>query len=105
MVFKGRVPRGYSWPDAPPADQEKALITSRILRLTGCETGWNAGPGRDTWERYIYLHGTNRHHRIGEPQSAGCVLLRDEEMIALFDEVPEGTLVWILDKPTIEQPS
>lgn len=99
MVFKGRVPQGFCWSEASPEDQKKALITSRILRLSGCENGWNAGPGRDTWERYIYLHGTNRPHRIGEPQSAGCVLLKDEEMIELFDEIPEGTLVWIVDNP------
>lgn len=97
MVFKGRVPQGYCWPEASPEEQQKALITSRILRLTGCEDGWNAGPGRDTWERYIYLHGTNRPHRIGEPQSAGCVLLKDEEIIHLFDEIPVGTLVWITE--------
>lgn len=71
------------------------LITTRILRLRGLETGYNAGQGCDSYERYVYIHGTNHEDRIGEPFSGGCVELRNAEMLELFDAVREGDLVWI----------
>ncbi len=95
MVFKGRVPVGYLWPEAPLEDQVRNLITSRILRLRGLEPGHNTGPGRDSYARYIYLHGTNHPEKIGTPASSGCVQLTDADIIELFDQVPEGTTVWI----------
>ena len=42
------------------------LILTRILTLDGLEDGVNRGPGCDSLERYIYIHGTNQ-----EPCSAG----------------------------------
>jgi hypothetical protein len=95
MVFKGRVPTGYLWRDAPEPERQKSLVTTRILRLHGLESGHNAGPGCDSYNRYIYIHGTNRPEKLGAPASAGCVLLSDAEVIELFEQVPEGTLVWI----------
>jgi len=100
MVFKARQPTGRlasEWPS--PEDN---LITSRILWLDGLELGRNQGvatDGRvvDTRRRFVYIHGTNHGDRIGEPLSAGCVLLRDVEMIELFEEVRAGDLVWITD--------
>jgi hypothetical protein len=57
--------------------------------------GHNAGPGRDSYDRYIYIHGTSQPHKLGTPNSHGCVLLSDAEVIELFDAVPEGSLVWV----------
>lgn len=102
MVFKGRVPQGYHWAEASPAEQAEALITSRILWLDGLEPGHNRHGSVDTRQRYIYIHGTNRPERIGTPQSAGCVLLRDEEMIHLFQQVKTGTVVWIGEAETAD---
>jgi len=95
MVFKGRVPVGWTWPETPAAQRYVNLITTRILRLRGLEPGHNAGPGRDSYDRYIYLHGTNQPGKLGTPNSHGCVLLSDAEVTELFDAVPEGSLVWI----------
>ena len=50
-------------------------ILSRVLTLEGLEDGVNRGPGRDSLERYIYLHGTNHEEALGEPASHGCVRL------------------------------
>jgi lipoprotein-anchoring transpeptidase ErfK/SrfK len=71
------------------------LITSRILWLRGLETGVNLGGGVDTYKRYVYIHGTQREDRIGEPLSAGCILMRNADVIGLYDEVRVGDLVWI----------
>lgn len=99
MVFKGRVPTGRHFSEHAETGN---LITSRILWLRGLEPGVNAGQdaeGRvvDTYDRYVYIHGTNREHRLGQPQSAGCVLLANADIIALHDEVRVGDHVLIVD--------
>jgi len=98
MVFKSRVPTGLHFSEIP-ADQadSRNLITSRILWLRGLEPGVNQGGDVDTHGRYIYIHGTQREDRIGEPISAGCLLMRNSDIIELYDEVRTGDLVWIAD--------
>ncbi len=51
----------------------------------------------DTYERYVYIHGTSREDGIGEPQSAGCVHMRNLDVIELYDEVRPGDQVMIVD--------
>ncbi|MDR2844577.1 MAG: L,D-transpeptidase [Puniceicoccales bacterium] len=94
-VFKGRQALGFTWENAPEELRGQNLITSRILWLDGLETGKNRGDGCDTHGRYIYIHGTNQEEKIGTPNSHGCVLLRNADVIALFDSVPSGAFVWI----------
>jgi hypothetical protein len=100
MVFKARQPTGKlagEWPT--PEDN---LITSRILWLEGLEAGRNQGvdaAGRvvDTRRRFVYIHGTNQADKLGRPNSHGCVLLSDQDVIRLYDRVPAGTPVLIRD--------
>jgi len=100
MVFKARQPTGKlasEWPT--PEDN---LITSRILWLDGLEPGRNHGndaDGRvvDTRRRFVYIHGTNQSARLGQPNSHGCVLLSDPDVIRLYARVPVGTPVLIRD--------
>lgn len=94
MVFKGRVPQGTPYMQLPPEESQANLITTRILWLRGLEPE-NSGPGCDTYSRYVYIHGTNQEDQIGTPNSHGCVLLRNQDVIELFDRVPTGTLVLI----------
>jgi UDP-N-acetylmuramate--alanine ligase len=54
----------------------------------------------DSYERYIYIHGTGREDLIGTPLSHGCVCLRNRDIMRLFDTVREGALVFI-DPPAI----
>jgi hypothetical protein len=99
MVFKSRIPTGRHFSefgDVAP-DSPDNLITSRILWLRGLEPDVNHGGEVDTYDRYVYIHGTNREDRIGEPISAGCVLMRNLEIIKLYEEVRAGDLVWISD--------
>jgi len=97
MVFVGRKPTGKTYPEMTEEENQRHLITSRILRLSGLEPGLNQGGAVDTFARLVYIHGTNREDRIGSPDSAGCIVLRNREMIELFETVPEGSLVWIFD--------
>lgn len=96
MVFRGRVPTGQRYTDLPDhGPAQPAMVTTRILRLRGLEPGLNAGPGIDSFDRFIYIHGTNHPERFPENISAGCLLLRDDDLIALFDAVPAGAHVFI----------
>jgi len=95
MVFKGRVPTGKHFSEYEGDEASRNLITSRILRLRGLQAGHNVGPGCDSYDRYIYIHGTNHEERIGQPFSGGCVEMRNPEVLELFELVDEGDLVWI----------
>jgi len=97
MVFKSRVSTGKHFSELPEGGDEASLVTTRILWLRGLEPGVNRGGDVDTYERYVYVHGTNLESRLGEPLSAGCVLMRNLEIIELYDEVRAGDLVWIFD--------
>jgi hypothetical protein len=95
MVFDSRVSTGRHFSEI--ADPGAGLVTTRILWLRGLEPGVNLGGEVDTYERYVYIHGTSREDRIGSPQSAGCVLMRNLDVIELYDEVRAGDQVFIAD--------
>ena len=65
MVFKSRVPTGRHYSEFPDAGTNDNFITTRILWLRGLEPGINLGGDVDTYERYIYIHGTNHEDRLG----------------------------------------
>ena len=95
-LFRGRKRTGELAPiygDRTPMKGD--LITTRILWLDGQEEGANKGAGVDSHERYIYIHGTPEEGFIGVPRSKGCIRMRNGDIIELFEEVPEGTLVQI----------
>jgi|WetSurMetagenome_2_1015567.scaffolds.fasta_scaffold00025_50 lipoprotein-anchoring transpeptidase ErfK/SrfK len=91
-VFRDRIDTGETWSVGEPG---KNLILTRILRLEGCEDGLNRGEGIDSYERYIYIHGTNNEQSIGTPSSHGCVCMKNLDVVDLYDRVPEGTFVLI----------
>jgi hypothetical protein len=96
IVFKGRVSTGFHWTELADSAREENLITTRILWLRGLEPGINQGGAVDSYRRYIYIHGTNRQEQIGTPLSAGCVLMREVELIELFERVRVNDWVWIV---------
>ncbi|MFI5357669.1 MAG: L,D-transpeptidase family protein [Opitutales bacterium] len=97
MVFKARASTGRHYREIPASTGEDNLITSRILWLRGLEDGVNRGGEVDSHSRYIYIHGTNHEERIGEPLSAGCVLMRNADIVELFEDVRAGDQVLIED--------
>jgi hypothetical protein len=105
MVFVSREPTGRLWPRDTSGDacgedrgahQAEDLILTRVLTLDGLEDGVNRGPGVDSSERFIYIHGTNAEARLGTPCSHGCVRLANADVMALFDLVREGDPVVII---------
>ncbi len=93
MVFETRQPTGKIACDFDNREQDE--ITSRILWLDGMEQGINRAGSHDTYARYIYIHGTSDEKRIGEPVSAGCIRMKNDHVIELFDEVLVDDLVLI----------
>lgn len=87
-VFKSRLPTGEIGLGAADDD----LVLTRILWLEGLEPH-NA----NTRERYIYIHGTNHEGRIGEPASHGCVRMRNADVAELYELIPAGAPVTILE--------
>ncbi len=94
MVFRGRQPTGEIIGET--VEPGRDLITTRILWLDGLEPGVNRGPGIDSRERYIYIHGTPYTAHLGTPVSAGCVRMDNQPILALFERVQVGTLVLIV---------
>ncbi len=69
-------------------------IVTRILRLRGLEPG-NAG----AYGRCIYIHGTPVERLIGRPVSYGCIRMRSKDIVRVFESVPVGARVQIVNAP------
>ena len=91
-VFKGRVPIGFTWLGLP-----EASIVHRILWLEGLEPGFNRGGNVDSYRRYIYVHGFPDETTLGRPASCGCIHLAAADLLPLFQQIPQGTLLWICE--------
>ena len=97
-IFKGRINTGniakiITDPDSHSKDD---IITTRILWLKGLEPGINKGGNIDSYQRYIYIHGTNEEGRLGSSASHGCIRMGNQDVIELFEQVSVGTLVEIM---------
>jgi lipoprotein-anchoring transpeptidase ErfK/SrfK len=91
MVFKDRRPTGEILaPDAPGRDP----IVTRILWLRGREA-----QNANAYHRYIYIHGTPEERTIGTPASYGCIRMRSQDVIQLYDIVGPRARVTILNGP------
>lgn len=90
-VFKSRRFTGEVLPvDAPGRDP----IVTRILWLDGRESR-----NRNSYERFIYIHGTPEERNIGTASSYGCIRMRSRDVIALYDRVGVGAKVDIFNEP------
>lgn len=100
-VFIGRVPTGEIYNvELGEQHPDRDWILSRILWLSGMEEGVNKGNnsqgGCDTYQRYIYIHGTPDSEPMGMPLSHGCIRMRNVDMIQLFAQIEEGAPVHII---------
>ena len=95
-VLAGRRPTGEIYgQELATCYPERDWILSRILWLTGLETGFNRGGNCDTLRRFIYLHGCPDTAPMGVPLSHGCIRMRNREVLELFERVDAGDRVWI----------
>ena len=97
-VLKGRRWTGEVCTDQLYAENpQRDWILTRILWLSGCELGHNRLGNVDTFQRYIYIHGTPDLARLGQPVSHGCIRMDNHELVELFNQVVAGTVVYISD--------
>ncbi len=71
----------------------KDLITTRIIKLEGMEKGINKGNNIDSYERGIWIHGTPSERDIGIPASYGCIRMKNDDIIKLYNSIDIGMLV------------
>jgi len=96
------IERKAEWPDwTPPPEM--------IARQPYLPRFMAGGPGNPLGARALYIagtvyriHGTNQPQTIGSAVSSGCFRLTNPDVIDLYDRVPIGTRVVVLQTPNIE---
>ena len=97
-VFVGRRQTGeVATSDFVAQYPERDWILSRILWLSGLEVGFNRLGLVDTMQRYIYIHGSADEVHIGLPVSKGCIRMKNQDIIDIFDQVSAGCIVDIVE--------
>ncbi|MGL4240713.1 MAG: L,D-transpeptidase [Beijerinckiaceae bacterium] len=90
------ITRKAEWPDwRPPAQM--------LLRRPDLPRYMAGGPENPMGARGLYLgsslyriHGTNEPHTIGQAVSSGCIRMRNEDVMDLYDRVRVGTRVIVI---------
>jgi hypothetical protein len=96
-VLRARRPTGEVWsPELAALSPRRDWILSRILWLSGLEAGRNRLGAVDSMRRYIYIHGTPDSEPMGVPFSHGCIRMRNDDVMRLFERVETGTEVDIV---------
>lgn len=87
-VFKSRQRTGEI---LPPNAKGRDPIVTRIIWLSGKEDR-----NRNSFARFIYIHGTPQESLIGKPASYGCIRMKSADVAALYDLVDVETPVRII---------
>jgi GrpB-like predicted nucleotidyltransferase (UPF0157 family) len=90
-VLKSRIATGEIWSNDPTnalSSSDADLVLTRILWLEGAED-----QNANTFKRYIYLHGTNQEHLLGQPASHGCIRFGNNDIVEIFDALQAGNEV------------
>jgi len=95
-VFVGRRPTGEMYTkELREKFPQRDWILTRIFWLSGLEKSKNRFGHVDTMRRYIYIHGAPDDVVMGIPGSRGCIRMRNEHIIELFNFIPIGTRLLI----------
>jgi len=95
-IFVGRIQAGKIYePALRELHPERDWILTRIFWLSGTEEEKNKGGNVDSHDRFIYIHGSPDDVEMGQPGSHGCVRMRNEDIIELFEIVEVGIKVVI----------
>jgi lipoprotein-anchoring transpeptidase ErfK/SrfK len=91
-----RVTRKAEWPDWRPPPEMRKRQPDLPLMMVG-------GPDNPLGARALYLgstlyrvHGTSEPWTIGGAVSSGCIRMRNEDVIDLYERVPVGTSVVVM---------
>ena len=78
-------------------EPDRDWILSRILWLSGTEPQKNRLGKVDSMRRFIYIHGTPDSEPMGTPNSHGCIRMRNNDVVDLYEQTPVGCPVIILE--------
>lgn len=106
LVWKGKATIGkkVEWPSWRPTQD---MIERDPEAYKKYEDGMPGGPQNPLGARALYLynargqdtairiHGTTQPGSIGRAVSNGCLRMRNEAVMSLFDQVPVGTPVYV----------
>ena len=106
LVWKGRatVGRKTEWPSWRPTP---AMIKRKPAQYGKWADGMPGGPTNPLGARALYLydakgndtsiriHGTTEPNSIGRAVSNGCIRMRNEAVMDLYEQVPVGTPVYV----------
>ena len=106
LVWKGKatIGRKVEWPSWRPTND---MIERNPTAYQKYADGMPGGPQNPLGARALYLyndrgedtairiHGTTDPGSIGRAVSNGCLRMRNEAVISLFDQVPIGTPVYV----------
>lgn len=87
-IFVSRKPAGH-WKEGDATDKDHVL--TRVIRISGLDP-----ENANTFDRYIYFHGTPREDLLGTPASCGCIRLSNLDILDLYSLVQPGMTVEIL---------
>lgn len=96
-----KVTRKMEWPSWTPPKE----MIARVKRESGRDlpTFMPGGPENPMGARALYLgssiyriHGTNQAWSIGKAVSSGCIRMRNEDVMDLYERVPVGARVKVL---------
>ena len=99
----------HEWPDWYPTHdilERKPEIQKAMVQLRS-GYGMPGGPANPLGARALYLwqgktdtlyriHGTNEPESVGHDVSAGCIRMRNEDVVDLYERTPVGTRVVVL---------
>ena len=95
--------RKESWPRWTPTAHMMAAMPSYRPYAGGMDGGPDNPLGaralylyRDGRDTYFRLHGTNEPESIGHAVSSGCIRLLNQDIIDLYNRVPVGTHVTVV---------
>ena len=106
LIWKGKatIGRKVEWPSWRPTPD---MIERNPAAYKKYENGMPGGPRNPLGARALYLydargndtairiHGTTEPGSIGRAVSNGCLRMRNEAVMSLYDKVPIGTPVWV----------
>ncbi|WP_294927457.1 L,D-transpeptidase [uncultured Paracoccus sp.] len=106
LVWRGRavIGRKAEWPSWTPTPD---MIKRNPAQYERYANGMPGGPGNPLGARALYMydsrgndtairiHGTTEPNSIGRAVSNGCIRMRNEAVMDLYEKVPVGTPVYV----------
>jgi L,D-transpeptidase YbiS len=89
-ILKARKATGEVWSSAE-APRNEDLVLTRLLWLEGAEE-----TNLNTFKRFIYLHGTNQEHLLGQAVSHGCIRFSNQDILEVYDLLDLNSEVEVL---------